>query len=76
MENHKGMDNARITLSDFEQSSTQSWSQPVRNDEASQTSNLLYGKNRKGLKPSEENRQDDTAKGLLDDTTVDSSEGS
>jgi hypothetical protein len=45
---------APMTLSDFGQSSSQSWSQPVRNDEASQTSKIFYGKNPKPSQLSDE----------------------
>lgn len=54
--------------------SSQSWSQPVRNDEVSPSSRSFYGKGPKGFKRSDERILEEVSEALFHDHSVDASE--
>lgn len=57
----------------YGQNSTQSWSQPVRNDEVPQ-SNTHFGKGPKGFKRSDDRIREEVSEALFHDHAVDASE--
>mgnify|MGYP001013578242 CR=1 FL=1 len=53
---------------------SQSWSQPVRNDEVSQSSRSYFGKGPKGFKRSDDRIREEVSEALFHDHAVDASE--
>lgn len=72
--NRSDLANQTFEPSSFGQSSSQSWSQPVRNDEAPQSTHSFYGKGPKNFKRSDDRIREEVSEALFHDHAVDASE--